>query len=44
MELNTRDNGLLTNQSDREKDSKFGLMGQCMKGGGKTTRLLEKED
>ena len=44
MELSTKENGKSILILDKEKDSRYGLMGQCTRGGGKIIRLMEGVD
>ena len=37
-------NGLLVETSDKVKDDRYGLMGPCMRDGGKTIKQMEKDD
>jgi hypothetical protein len=44
MAQDIRENGSKIKTLDKEKESKFGLMAQCMKGGGLTIRQMERVD
>lgn len=39
-----RENGSLAEILDKEEENKYGLMGLCMKDGGKTIKLMAEED
>ena len=41
--LNMKENGFKVKKSDKEKEDKFGLMGRCMKDGGKRTKPTAKD-